>query len=179
MRTNVALLVIFAISSASSHLDGKNQESRDGSLISVLRRPFADANSEIRYHSASIDLNGDGLNEVIAYVYGQYVCGTGGCETLVLSPTASGYRIVSKIAISRPPIAVLPVKDKSWRRLAVFVVGGGIQPGYYAELRFDGKTYPENPTIVPAHPLRGKPNGTVVIPDLRYEQGKVLIEGRK
>ena len=41
--------------------------------------------------------------------------------------------------------------------------GGGIQPGYEAELRFDGKTYPANPSVPPARPLKGKPEGEMLI----------------
>jgi hypothetical protein len=46
------------------------------------------------------------------------------------------------------------------------VGGGGILPGYVAELRFDGKTYPSNPSIPPARRTDGKKTGEVVVPSV-------------
>jgi hypothetical protein len=41
--------------------------------------------------------------------------------------------------------------------------GGGIQPGYEAELRFDGKTYPENPSTPPAMHSPENARGEILI----------------
>jgi hypothetical protein len=98
-----------------------------------------------------VDLNDDGEKEVIVHVISQSVCGTGGCPTLVLAPQQSPFRVVSRISITRPPIRVLNTKSHGWHDLAVWVAGGGIQPGYEAALRFDGKSYATNPTVPPAH----------------------------
>ena len=145
------------------------------SLIDVLRREYADVKSEIRYFDSYFDLNGDGRDEAIAYVYGPEVCGSGGCETLIFTPDNSGYKMISRIAISRPPIIVLAKDSNGWRDLAVFVAGGGIIPGYFAELQFDGKNYPENPSVEPARPLKSKPEGNVLIQDFRsFAEGKIL-----
>ena len=60
--------------------------------------------------------------------------------------------------------------------MIVFVAGGGILPGYYAELRFNGKTYPDNPTVKPAKQITSKPRGTVLIKSFKvYTEGKPLI----
>lgn len=145
------------------------------SLVDVLRREFADVESETRYFDAYFDLNSDGNKEAIVYVYGPEVCGTGGCDTLIFTQDRTGYKLISRIAISRPPIMVLAKAANGWRSLAVFVVGGGIQPGYFAELQFDGKTYPENPSVKPARPLKSKPVGSVVIQKFSsFSEGKIL-----
>jgi len=62
------------------------------------------------------------------------------------------------------PIRVLSTKTNGWHDLGVGVAGGGIQPGYEARLRFDGRTYPSNPTVPPAQELKAKVEGKIVIP---------------
>ena len=103
-----------------------------------------------RYQAAFVDLNGDGTPEAIVYVTGGAWCGSGGCTTLVLTRTGSSYRVISKIPITRPPIRVLKTVSNGWRDISVWVQGGGIQQGYEAELTFNGKSYPANPSIPPA-----------------------------
>jgi len=78
--------------------------------------------------------------------------------------------------LSRPLVIAALGRSHGWRNLIVFVAGGGILPGYYAELRFNGKTYPDNPTIKPAKRISGKPRGAVLIKDFRvYTEGIPLI----
>jgi hypothetical protein len=116
-----------------------------------------------RYCDAFVDLNGDRIQEAIVYVTGEGWCGSGGCVTLVLAAQGSSYRVVTKITITRPPIRVLAGSSNGWRNIAVWVQGGGIQPGYEAELRFDGRTYPSNPSVPPARQLTRKVPGKVVV----------------
>jgi hypothetical protein len=117
----------------------------------------------VRYFRAFLDLNGDGKNEAIVYLEGRWWCGSGGCPTLILSPEASSYRLVAKIIITRPPIRVLTTTSNGWHNLSVRVEGGGVHPGYEAELSFNGKTYPTNPSMPPARPLAANVAGEVVI----------------
>jgi hypothetical protein len=110
------------------------------------------------------DLNGDGKNEVVVYVMGPGWCGTGGCSALVLSQKGSTYRVVMDASVSRLPISVLPTKSHGWHDLGVTIGGGGGETGV-AEMKFNGKTYPDNPTGPPAKLLRGDGGGKVLIPD--------------
>ena len=105
--------------------------------------------------AASVRLSGNRGSEVIAYVTGQGWCGSGGCLTLILAPRDQSFRVVSSITVSRPPIRVLRSVSNGWHDIGVWVQGGGIQPGYEAILRFDGKSYPSNPTIPPASRSEG------------------------
>jgi hypothetical protein len=106
-----------------------------------------------RYSSAFVDLKDDGTKDVIVYVSGRGWCGTGGCVMLILAPEGESYRVVTETTITRPPIRVLATKSNGWHDISVLVAGGGIQPGYEAGISFDGKTYPSNPSVLPAHPL--------------------------
>ncbi len=132
-------------------------------LQTYVRTPSSNSDKTTQYFSAFVDLNGDGTPEAIVYLTGQSWCGSGGCRTLILARNRSSWRIVTHITITRPPIRVLSNASNGWRNIGVWVVGGGIQPGYEAELRFDGKTYPSNPSMPPARRLAGKATGKVVV----------------
>jgi hypothetical protein len=116
-----------------------------------------------RFTYALVDLNGDGKPEAVVYLMGNDWCGSGGCTTLILVRDGDSWRLLTKVAISRPPIRVLVTKSNGWRSIGVWVQGGGIQPGYEAELRFDGKTYPANPSTLSARPVTGTPDGETLI----------------
>ena len=121
-----------------------------------------------RYTVALSDLNGDGRLEALIYAMATTgggdadLCGSGGCKLYVLSLTSTGYRSVTNISISRPPIRVLPMTTNGWHDLGVLVSGGGIIPGYEARLRFNGQKYPSNPSTALATHLKGSA-GKVVI----------------
>lgn len=117
-----------------------------------------------RYFAAFVDLNGDGAPEAVVYLSGGGWCGSGGCTMLILARTDSTFRVVTKITITRPPIRVLTSTSRGWHNIAVWVQGGGIRPGYEAELRFDGKAYPSNPSTPPARRMAERAAGQVVIP---------------
>lgn len=118
----------------------------------------------MRYIAGFCDLDGDGTPEAIVYLISQNWCGSGGCSTLILSQRAGAWTVITKVSITRPPIRLLKTTSKGWRDLGVWVQGGGIQPGYEALLRFDGSTYPKNPSTPPARPLGGNVAGQVIIP---------------
>ena len=122
-----------------------------------------------RYSVALVDLDGDKRPEALIYAKSTSadglqsdLCGSGGCELYILSLSPTGYRQISDISITRPPIRVLPDITHGWHDLSVFVAGGGIIHGYEARLRFDGQGYPTNPTTPPATRMNAKA-GTVLI----------------
>ena len=132
-----------------------------------------DDGKSTQYFSASLDLNDDGVAEVLVYLTNDGWCGSGGCTTLILARNGSSYRIIAKISLTRPPIRVMSSKSNGWHDIAVRVQGGGIVRGYEAELQFDGKTYPGNPSVLPARRISsGRAGKVVVSPD---NKGKPLF----
>jgi len=109
------------------------------------------------------DLNRDGREEVLVYMRGRQWCGSGGCTTLILSRGMDSWKVVSKIPVTRPPIKVLSSTSNGWHDVGVTVGGGGIQTSYEVRLRFDGHTYPQNPTASPAGRSAGTLKGDAVI----------------
>jgi hypothetical protein len=147
------------------------QPGSDESLHAHLQRQFADQaehDPDARYSMARADLNGDGRDEALVLMQARSWCGTGGCTMLVLTPDRSGWRTVTRVRVTYAPIRLLPTRNRGWRDLSVRVAGGGVR-AREVTLRYDGRTYPTNPTVVAAQ--RG-----------RAARGQVLIseadEGR-
>lgn len=125
-----------------------------------------------RYSVAMVDLDGDKRPEALIYAMSTSAgglqsdeCGSGGCDLYVLSLTPTGYRQISDISISSPPIRVLPSVTHGWHDLGVMVAGGGIINGYEARLRFDGEGYPANPTVPSAARLKTMVGKVVIAND--------------
>ena len=110
----------------------------------AIRQSYGDG--EIRIFDREADLNGDGRPEIVVYLVGPMVCGTGGCNLLVFTPTGAGYRRVADISVTRPPIRASSATSSGWRNLVVHIRGGGVASAD-VELAFDGRSYPQNPTV--------------------------------
>ena len=120
--------------------------------------------ADARYFAGEISLNGDSTLETLVYVVGAKACGTGGCPTLVFTSRDGHHVLVSTISPTHPPIGAATSGSAGWRNLVVRIAGGGIKPAD-VELMFDGKHYPENPTLATPVVRPAKPgDATVVIP---------------
>jgi hypothetical protein len=81
----------------------------------------------------------------------------------VFQSERSGYKLISEIRPARNPIIVTEHRTHGWKDLIMAVSGGGIQPGYYAVLEFNGQQYPENPTVPPAKRLNHSVKGVAFL----------------
>jgi hypothetical protein len=104
-----------------------------------------------QYRSVSADLNGDGRPEVLLLATDPHFCGSGGCGFFVLEKRGTGYRLVARATITRAPIRLLRTTSHGWYDLSVRVGGGG-EPWRQVRLRFDGRRYPSNPSLLPTRP---------------------------
>jgi hypothetical protein len=156
----VAVAIIFLAGFPARSQDQPTVRNQD-SLKKFLRDYLKD--TATTYRSAFVDLNEGGAQDAIVYLTGQSWCGSGGCTLLILAPDGPSYRLVTKITVVRLPICILATRSNGWHDISVQVRGGGIQPGYEADLPFDGKTYPSNPSVPPARKLGNKGIGKVVI----------------
>lgn len=144
--------------------NSSQQESLKKFLQGYLGDPLMEKDRTTRYSSALVDLRDDGTQEVIVYITGQYWCGSGGCEMLILEPNGPSWRVITKTTITRAPIRVLVTKSNGWHDIAVLVGGGGILHAYEAMLSLNGRRYPSNPSVPPARRLIEKVPGRVVVP---------------
>ena len=124
------------------------------------------------YFYNKVDLNDDREPEILVYVVGRWVCGSGGCPLFVLKKALTEYTVVTEILASGTPIVVSSERTNGWNDLILWQrswawdpkhkIG---QPSYYAELRFDGQTYPSNPTVELARPLKKPRTGIAYLVD--------------
>lgn len=163
---NLAGIICSTLLVFSCFAETQAQPDSQSSLAGESLRQFLqtwDGDKTTRYVATFQDLNTDGISEAIVYLTGRKWCGSGGCNTLILTRDGSSWRVVTKITITRPPIRVLTSISNGWHNIGVWVQGGGITQGYEAKLIFNGKTYPRNPTVHPARRLKEKLTGEDVI----------------
>jgi hypothetical protein len=134
-------------------------------LVPYLQAEYRDLPTDadrahVRYGYALADLNDDGTDEALVYVTGG-MCGTGGCGVEVLARAGAGWRNIASTSIGYPPIQVLPERTHGWRDLGIYSRFNATE-GNQARLRFDGTSYPLNPSVPPAEPMRG-PSGQTLI----------------
>ncbi len=137
-------------------------ETTERSADAFLAQHFAD-DGDVSAVTTAIDLDGDGVEEIVAYAAGPMLCGSGGCNVLVLQREADGFAVRMDASVSRLPVTALDSRSHGWRDLTVGIGGGG-GPGGQAVMRFDGARYPSNPTVPPATMLdAADAAGTVLI----------------
>ena len=151
-------------------------DSVDSALKQFLQKeltgPHFGIDKTTRYSSAVIKSDGTTKEEIVVYVSGRLWCGSGGCRLWILEPDGASFKVIGEETIVRPPIRVLQSKSRGHFDIGVWVQGGGIQPGYEALLRFDGKSYPGNPSVAPARQLPEEVAGKVLISSA--DSGKLL-----
>jgi len=111
---------------------------------------------------AFVDLNGDGVKEASVYLREDVVrnrrlpnSDPGSPWILVQGRRENNYHATTHSRTYRH----FERMPRYWRLGG----GGGIRPGYEAELRFNGKTYPTNPSVPPARPLHARVPGEIAI----------------
>lgn len=126
-----------------------SETARDAKLEAAIRLIVGldDDEKDMRYYYNRVDLNDDKRSEVIVFLFGRPICGTSGCDALLFRKVRGKYKLVTAFEPARNPIIVSQTKTKGWRDLIFYNAGGGIIPGYYSRSRFNGRTYPDNPTV--------------------------------
>jgi len=172
LKTISAIFLIFF-----SSLSFAEDDVPDEVKFFLLKR-YQSSSGEIRYFSGSVDLNGDNQPEIIVYVIGPLVCGTGGCSTYVFSGKGEKWHLVSRISITKPPILVLDKFNHGWKDIVVRT--GGAVVGRMSVLHFDGKKYPFNPSVPPAEKTEDTTEGMVVIKKFGFfTEGNLLYADKE
>lgn len=142
------------------------QTPQQESLHDFLQSSFHDAYEDwpdTSYVAGFADLNGDGREEALVSLQSGLFCGSGGCALYIYTPDGPSWREVAELTIVNAPVRLLATRTRGWRDLAVHVRGGGMDIPHDARIRFDGRTYAENPSLAPR--LRGRAAGRVLIAD--------------
>lgn len=93
------------------------------------------------------DMNGDGADDIVALftLPYNYWCGLSGCTMAVLAADGGGYMPISQIDSVHGPIVLTTRSTYGWRDIAMRASGTSLRDRDVA-MRFNGQTYPNNPT---------------------------------
>lgn len=94
-----------------------------------------------RYVYNRADLNGDGQDEVFAYLENSSFCDGQRCPLLVFETQPSNYRLLAKLPLVTPPVIVNDSKTWGWSDL-IFTDVDASGDAQYKMLRYTGKQYP-------------------------------------
>ena len=128
----------------------KSETKKDNALEDMFSKEFGltKGTDSIRYYYNKIDLNNDQIPETFVYLVGPTVCGTGGCSGLLLEEKNGEYTVKSRFSLVRTPVIIQNETTNGWKDIVMYVTGGGIEPGYH-QLKFNGESYPSNPSVEP------------------------------
>ncbi len=99
------------------------------------------ASQTFRYVYNRTDLNGDGKDEIFAYLENSSFCDGQRCPLLVFETQPSDYRLLTKLPLVAPPVIVNDSKTWGWKDL-VLVDEDGSGQSRYQMLRYTGQQYP-------------------------------------
>ena len=68
-------------------------ETKDSKIKFLPDKPLSDL---LTFKAVSIDLNNDGIDEVITYVSGNLVCGSSGCQSYILQGKEKDWKIIGQ-----------------------------------------------------------------------------------
>ncbi|MFZ0305806.1 MAG: hypothetical protein WAL75_24175 [Terracidiphilus sp.] len=177
LAVNCLIFLLLSAFSCFGQLQQFSIESHDSALKKFIQKELTDPHFGIdkttRYQAAVIKSDGTTKEEIVVYLSGESWCGSGGCRLWILEPAGASFRIIGEETIVQLPIRVLQSKSHDHFDIGVWVQGGGIQPGYEALVRFDGKSYPDNPSVAPARRLPEGIAERVLIS--RADRGKLLF----
>jgi hypothetical protein len=148
IKALAALLCAFCAEPVHAAGDAVPRAPLEEFLRAYVKAENSEPDKETRYLAAEARLKEGGKGQTLVYLLGNDWCGSSGCMLLVLDQDGHTYRVITEMAPTRPPVRVLSSEHKGWRDIGVWVGGGGIVHGYEVKLTFNGKTYPDNPTLV-------------------------------
>lgn len=113
------------------------------------------------HRHASVDLDGDGTEDLLAWLDDPNWCTPGGCTLLVFHREGDRDVLVAEVTPVKTPIAVATGMS-GWRDILV-TVGGDAAPVGTVALQHDGIGYPEDPMLMAALASDVVPRADVVI----------------
>ncbi|WP_051315009.1 hypothetical protein [Algoriphagus terrigena] len=129
----------YLIDAISQETAAKVRARLESLLAEDLKVGIVDSLSR-RFIFLEYDLDGDAAKEIFVGLTGPYFCGSGGCTQYILKDNGE---VLTKFTVSDYPVVIAPDKTNGWNDL--YIQSGGD----YRVVKFDGKTYPANPSILP------------------------------
>ncbi|HET8817998.1 MAG TPA: hypothetical protein VFM73_00445 [Xanthomonadaceae bacterium] len=115
------------------------------------------------YEQAVVDLDGDGTDDLLAWLDDPNWCTPAGCTLLLFHREGGKDVLLAEVAPVRAPIAVAEQTHGGWRDILVTVGGMDGVPAGTVALQHDGIGYPEDPTLMAALASDVAPRAVAVI----------------
>ena len=115
------------------------------------------------YRHAAVDLDGDGAEDLLAWLDDPNWCTPAGCTLLVFHREGGEDMLLAEVAPVRAPIAISEQTHGGWRDILVTVGGAEGVPAGTVALQHDGIGYPEDPTLMAALASDVAPRAVAVI----------------
>jgi hypothetical protein len=137
------------------------------SLVSYLKAHNEPVSSQYEY--VRKDLTGDGRRDAIVMLESPFYswCNLNGCKMLVFKASDKSFAPIAEIAPVRGPLLVSESRTNGWRDLVIRISGRDDLETKNVDLKFDGRTYPPQPDMLPAMPAElamADINGTQIFP---------------
>lgn len=132
----------------------------DETMLHALKQAvYLSLQEQPLYQYAFYDLNQDGIQDAVVMLKGANWCGSGGCTVLVFQGMSrEKFQPHSKMTVTDVPIVVLNSKTQGWSDLSVYSRGSG-----QVILKFNGRSYPGNPSLEPKYTGNLQQNGNRVL----------------
>lgn len=130
---------LYAINSSSKETADLVRKTIQGMFKDDLDKNIIDDYSR-KFIFFEYDLNDDGKTEIMVGFTGPYFCGSGGCSQLILDHEGN---IITRFTVADYPVVIDTVKTNGWKDLIIY---SGRKNRI---VKFDGKSYPSNPSVQP------------------------------
>jgi hypothetical protein len=162
-QITIALLLLSAAVTAQSPIQDQTQiqliqplSSKQRVLLgSFLKSHFHSdeaADKTLRYLATSVLLHNGDPPEIVTYVEGRNLCGSGGCGLAILTSDQGALHVLTETTVTQLPVRILNHSTNGWHDITVLARNG--VGGDEVVLKFNGKRYPSNPTLQPGHQRR-------------------------
>jgi hypothetical protein len=156
----------------------QSEKAQDAALEKAVSRLLRLAKEDRNYYWYNrVDLDGDGVPEVLVQVQGPFVCGSGGgCPLVVFKKKGNTYDSVTRISLTWLPVIVSDHRTDGWNDLILWQRSyGNAEPSHYAVLTFNGRTYSRRPSGAPAAQEDEVMRGVAYMIDGRQSTSAILL----
>ena len=108
-------------------------------------------------------------NQVMVYVAGSTLCGTGGCPFYILEFDGKTYHTIGKV-MGQLPIRLIAGPYGQHPDLTITVGGGGVTQAYATKLHFAGGHYPMGGGIFAGPALKNPKTGFLMLTDTDHAE---------
>ncbi|KAJ50129.1 hypothetical protein BD780_004236 [Clostridium tetanomorphum] len=143
-----------------------SEQTRDSRLEEAIAKVYnlQKGKDKFRYYFNRVQLNDNIEPETFVYLVGPQFCGTGGCSAAIFKCENGEYKLLSKVTLVNNPIIITNNFTNGYRDIIMYVSGGGAKEAY-SIIKFDGTSYPQNPSLQPKVSPGTKLEGPAIIAD--------------